>query len=146
MSRNIPNVFREDITLISNSKLLGYFATTGYYVLNTEKGQVKLLSEKLSWGASNLIWLLPAKTTTSLDMFGNLPSISPFISESRRKHISCGQVFIRRDGNCSQRKVFPVAKENVLWPLTGLVFAGYNALTGSLPRKVDRRFFGSNLI
>ena len=24
-----------------------------------------------------------------------------------------------------------MAKENVLWPLTGLVFAGYNALTGS---------------
>ena len=65
------------------------------------------------------------------EVFGNLPYISLFISESRRKHISCGQVFIRRDGNCSQRKVFPVAKENVLWPLTGLVFAGYNALTGS---------------
>ena len=30
-----------------------------------------------------------------------------------------------------KEKFFPVAKENVLWPLTGLVFAGYNALTGS---------------
>ena len=51
-------------------------------------------------------------------------------SKSRGKHISCGQVFIQRE-NCSKRKVFPAAKENVLWPLTGLVFAGYNALTGS---------------
>ena len=53
-----------------------------------------------------------------------------FPSKSRGKHISCGQVFIPRE-NCSKRKVFPAAKENVLWPLTGLVFAGYNALTGS---------------
>ena len=45
----------------------------------------------------------------SVEVFGTLPYISLFISESRRKHISCGHVFIRRE-NCSQRKVFSGGK------------------------------------
>ena len=99
-------------------------------VTRNDKYQLCLQGEKCSYAKVWRIQFNVSFPSDDLVFFLEAFLFLTFLSKSRGKHISCGQVFIPRE-NCSKRKVFPAAKENVLWPLTGLVFAGYNALTGS---------------